>query len=82
MLASGFAILLGFMIWCVGEPLKGGYFSDGERASVWFVQPPRRFRPDRCKPGAATLRRVGSAATVPAVVSPVSPIVSPVFAAV
>ncbi len=21
--ASGFAILLGFMIWCIGEPLKG-----------------------------------------------------------
>jgi len=63
-LASGFAILLGFMIWCVGEPLKGGYF--------WIA----------AKPGAATLRRVGSAATVPAVVSPVSPVVSPVFAAV
>jgi hypothetical protein len=40
--------------------------------SVWIA----------AKPGAATLRRVGSAATVPAVVSPVSPVVSPVFAAV
>ena len=28
---------------------EGGYFSDGERASVWFVQPPRRFRLDRCQ---------------------------------
>ena len=58
---------------------EGSYFSDGDCASVWFVQPPRRFRLDRCKPGAATLRRVGSAATVPAVVSPVAPVVSPVF---
>jgi hypothetical protein len=28
---------------------EGSYFSDGDRASVWFVQPPRRFRLDRCQ---------------------------------
>jgi hypothetical protein len=53
-----------------------------DRAWVWFVQPPRRFRLDRGQTRAATLRRVGSAATVPAVVSPVSPVVSPVFSPV
>ena len=26
---------------------EGSYFSDGDR--VWFVQPPRRFRLDRCQ---------------------------------
>jgi hypothetical protein len=48
-LPSGFAILLGFMIWCVGEPLKGATSAIGDRASMWFVQPPRRFRQDRCQ---------------------------------